>query len=179
MVTELKGDGIQMKRTFWKKLMAAALLGAFTFVPVVGSVTSAQADPPHRRDDNRRPGFGWGDRNHDHDKRDRRDRNRRDRDRWERDRRDRDRRDRDRRRPRPRPGWGVIGRNDYRTFTGVVSSNGSGSRFNIRVDGRVYNVTLSGRRPRGLDKDDLVRVYGRRQGDNNIHNASVRILRNR
>jgi len=194
-----------MKRTttFWKKIMAASLLGAFTIVPVVDGISSAQAAPPphhqnrdrgrghdrdrdhdknrkrddhrkrdkdrhDRKDDNRRPGWGWGDRNHDHDKRDH-DRH---------DRRDRDRRDRDRR-DRPHYGWGQGNRSDYRTFTGVVTNSRSGDKFDIRVDGRTYNVYLSGRRPHGLDRNDVVRVYGKRVGGNDIRNASVRVLRNR
>ena len=190
-----------MKRTtaLWKKIMAVSLLGAFTIVPVVDGITSAQAAPPHRqdrdhgrrdhdkgrdrdhhrdrdhrdrdhrdrdrrdrhdrRDDNKRPGWGWGDRNHDHDKRDRHDRRDRDND----------------RRRQPYPGWG----NEYRSYTGVVTNTRSGDKFDVRIDGKTYNVYLSGRRPRGLDRNDVVRVYGKRVGSNDIRNASVRILRNR
>jgi hypothetical protein len=38
---------------------------------------------------------------------------------------------------------------------------------------------VSRRLPRNLDRGDVVRVYGRRYGDNDIRNASINILRNR
>ncbi len=94
-------------------------------------------------------------------------RNRNDRDRY--DRNDRDRYDRDR----------YDRNNDYRSYTGVVTNVRSDSKFDIRADGTTYNVTLSKNAPRRLDRNDYVRVYGMRSGENNINNASVSILRNR
>jgi hypothetical protein len=53
------------------------------------------------------------------------------------------------------------------------------NRVDVRINGRVFNVYVSRRVPRNLNRGDLVRIYGRRYGDNDIRNASVSILRNR
>jgi hypothetical protein len=76
----------------------------------------------------------------------------------------------------PGNGYGQWG--DYRTFTGRVTSVESNSRFNIKDGNTEYNVYLSTSAPRMLDKDDIVRVYGRRYGNNDIRNASVSIIAN-
>jgi Ni/Co efflux regulator RcnB len=82
----------------------------------------------------------------------------------------RDRHDRD---------WGRHNRrNDYRTFTGRVDRVESGSKFELRADGRTYDVYTNGR-VRHLNRGDVVRVSGYRYGNNDIRNASVTVLRNR
>jgi hypothetical protein len=96
--------------------------------------------------------------------------------------------------PRHAPAWGNRdkdrGRHDdhrrgdrdrrnYRTFTGTVEDVDSNSKFELRSDGRTYDVYVSGRLPRGLDKHDMVRVYGYRYGNNDIRDAHVTIIRNR
>jgi len=68
----------------------------------------------------------------------------------------------------------------YHTFTGVVTKTFHGDdKVDVRINGRVFNVYVSRRLPRNLDRGDVVRVYGRRYGDNDIRNASINILRNR
>lgn len=89
--------------------------------------------------------------------------------------------------PHHAPAWGWREKNkdhnrdrrDYRTFTGTVERVESDSKFELRSDGRTYDVYVSGRTPRRLDKRDVVRVYGYRYGNNDIRNASVTIVRNR
>lgn len=70
-------------------------------------------------------------------------------------------------------------RRDYRTFTGTVDGVDSNSKFELRSGGRTYDVYVSGRLPRGLDRHDVVRVYGYRYGNNDIRNAHVTVIRNR
>ena len=139
-----------------KKMLNAAIIAAVAIAPFMGAVSIAQAAPNHSNPawqvDSRRGNQHW------------RGRNRRDR-----------RGDNDRR--RRNPSWND--RKDFRTFVGVVSKAKSGDEFNIKIDGKTYNVYLDSRRPRGLDKDDLVRVYGKRVGANDIRNANVTVLRNR
>ena len=148
------------QKTIIKKLLSTALVGVFAVTPMALGLSAVQADPPRHA-----PAWGWLDKNKDHDRRGDKDRNRRDRDRRDRDRRDRDRRDRDRR--------------DYRTFTGTVVKVESNSKFELRANGRTYDVYISGRLSRRLDRRDVVRVYGYRHGNNDIRNANVSILRNR
>jgi len=97
--------------------------------------------------------------------------------------------------PRHAPAWGQRDKNhgrndrgrrddhrdrrDYRTFTGTVEKVVSSSMFRIRSGGRTYDVYVSGRLSRRLDKHDVVRVYGYRYGVNDIRNASVSVIRNR
>jgi hypothetical protein len=69
--------------------------------------------------------------------------------------------------------------NDYRSYTGIVTNIRSSRAFDIYADGKTYNVTLSSNAPRSLDRNDYVRVYGKRMGKNNINNANVAVLRNR
>jgi len=67
----------------------------------------------------------------------------------------------------------------YRNFTGVVTRASYGeNKIDVRIDGRIFNVYLSSRLPYHLNRGDVVRVYGRRYGNNDIRNSSVRILRN-
>lgn len=96
--------------------------------------------------------------------------------------------------PRHAPAWGKHDkdrrhdrrdrRNDrrdrrrYETFTGTVTKVDSSRRFDIRADGKNYNVFLNSG-TRRLDRGDVVRVYGERSGSNDIRNASVTIIRNR
>ena len=65
-----------------------------------------------------------------------------------------------------------------RTFRGTVVDIETNQRFDIDVNGRIYNVIASTRLPRRLNEGDEVRVYGRRSGDNNIVNATVVIINN-
>ena len=65
-----------------------------------------------------------------------------------------------------------------RSFTGRVTDVKSDQRFDISVDGKTYNVIASTRLPRRLNEGDMVRVYGRRSGDNNIVNATVVVINN-
>ena len=76
------------------------------------------------------------------------------------------------------PGNGSTQWGDFQTFTGRVTSVESNSRFNIEVGNTDYNVYLSTSAPRRLDRGDVVRVYGRRYGNNDIRNASVAIIAN-
>lgn len=92
--------------------------------------------------------------------------------------------------PRHAPAWGYRAkghqgndhrgnRKEYRTFSGTVTRVESRSRLKIRVSGREYNVSLSKRAPRHLNRNDRVRVYGYLSGRNDIRNASVAVLNNR
>ena len=67
----------------------------------------------------------------------------------------------------------------YQTFVGVVAKVKSDSEFNMRFDGKTYNVYLSGPVPHRLNRNDRVRVYGYRYGNDDIRNASARVLRTR
>jgi hypothetical protein len=68
----------------------------------------------------------------------------------------------------------------YRNFSGVVTRVYYGeNKIDVRINGRIFNVYVSTRLPYRLNRGDLVRVYGRRYGDNDIRNSSVKILRNR
>lgn len=148
-----------------KKVLSLTTVGAIAAVPFFSAATSAQADPPRHA-----PAHGYRNKNHGKDtSRDRRDRNNRDRnDRWN-DRRD----DRwDRRRDDRRD-------NDYRSVSGTVSRVHDSRRFDIRADGRTYNVFSDSRLPRDLDRNDIVRVSGRLSNSNDIRNARVSIIRNR
>ena len=64
-------------------------------------------------------------------------------------------------------------------FTGVVTNRRSNSSFDIRAGSQTYNVYTSNGTPRGLDRNDLVRVIGQRVGSNHIRYASVSMIRNR
>jgi hypothetical protein len=68
---------------------------------------------------------------------------------------------------------------NYRTFVGVVTKVESSSKFDMRFDGKTYNVYVSERLPRRLDRNDRVSVYGYRYGNNDIRDARVTILHNR
>jgi hypothetical protein len=125
---------MQNKTAVSKKLLCAALLGAFCVAPLAVSTPAAQADPPmwsHKNDH----------KDH-HDKNDHR-------------------------------------RGNVQTFTGVVTKVESSSKFDLRVGHQDYDVYPSGRIPRGLHKNDLVRVTGYRYGNNDIRNASVTVVRRR
>jgi len=67
----------------------------------------------------------------------------------------------------------------YQTFVGVVTKVESPSKFDLRLNGKTYNVYVSGRISRRLNRNDRVSVYGYRYGNNDIRNAKVTILRNR
>jgi membrane protein implicated in regulation of membrane protease activity len=71
------------------------------------------------------------------------------------------------------------GSNSYRTYIGRVTNVDSDQRFDLNVNGTIYNVYSTTRLPRRLNRGDNVRVYGVRSGDNDIRNASVSFVANR
>jgi len=66
-----------------------------------------------------------------------------------------------------------------RTFTGTVIGVSSNRRFQLRVGNQTFDVSSSSQLPRGFDRNDIVRVYGTRSGNNDIVNSSVSIINNR
>jgi hypothetical protein len=70
--------------------------------------------------------------------------------------------------------WG-----EYRTFSGTVTKIDSRSKFEVRIGNDTYDVYPSGLTPRQLSRNDVVRIYGRRYGNNDIRNANVVIVQNR
>jgi membrane protein implicated in regulation of membrane protease activity len=66
-----------------------------------------------------------------------------------------------------------------RSFDGTVTRLTSDRQFDIKSNGKTYNVYLDSDAPRGLSVEDEVRVYGFRFGDNDIRNASVQITQGR
>ncbi len=66
----------------------------------------------------------------------------------------------------------------FRTYNGIVTDVRSSREFDVRVDGRTYNVTADDA-TRGLNRGDEVRIYGRNYGANDIRNANVRLTRDR
>jgi hypothetical protein len=136
---------MQKKNALWKKALGLAALSAFAAVPLVSSMSNAQADPPRHA-----PAWGYRDKNH-NDYRNKRNDRRYDRNRFD----------------------------QYTTATGtVLNVRGNSDVFELRVNGTTFLVDPSGRLPRKLNRGDVVRVYGRRVG-NNILNASVVLIRNR
>jgi len=68
----------------------------------------------------------------------------------------------------------------FRTFEGIVTNIHYGdNEFDIRIDGRTYNVYPVRDLPYRLNEGDIVRVYGQRYGNNDIRNSNVDILRDR
>ncbi len=149
-------------------------MGAFTVAPFL--VPAAQADPPRnapaygRRAKDKQ---GKKDKKYKKDeRRDRDDRKDRDREGYNRDRYDNDRDYRDR--------YNRDQRNNRSnsSFSGTVTAVRSGNSFDLRANGRTYNVYLSSRLPRELSRGDEVRVYGRPYGVNDIRSATVRVTKN-
>ena len=68
--------------------------------------------------------------------------------------------------------------NNYQTFRGIVTNVRNSREFDVRVGGTTYNV-YANNSARNLDRDDEVRIYGERSGNNDIRNASVVVTRNR
>jgi len=64
------------------------------------------------------------------------------------------------------------------TITGVVTDILSAQKLDIRVSGKIYNVYPSARLPQLIKKGDTVIVTGRREGRNDIKNATVNIVHN-
>ena len=165
-----------------RTLLSVALLGAFAIAPLMAP--TAQADPPPqapaygRRAKDKKIKSKKNDKRYDrrdrYDRDDRRDDDRRDRD-DRRDDYDRDRYDRDRD-YRDRYDRDTRNRRNNTTLTGIVTDV-RGNGFDVRANGRIYNVYLSSALPRGLSRGDEVRVYGRPYGVNDIRNASARITR--
>ena len=154
-------------------LLSAALTGTFAIAPLMAP--PAQADPPRQA-----PAYGRRakdkkdkkDKKYDkkQDKRDERrddDRDHYDRDRYDRDRDYRDRYDRDPRNNRSNA-----------TYRGTVINVRSGNSFDLRANGRTYNVYTTSNLPRDLSRGDEVNVYGRPYGDNDIRRATVRVTDN-
>ena len=138
-----------------RNLLGFALMGAFVGAPLMAPM--AQAKPPahakaYGRDKDKK------------NKKDKRDDRRNDRDD------NYDNRD-------DRNNSGDNYRNDAR-YTGVVTAVRSGNSFDVRVNGKTYNVYTSGNVPRGLSVGDTVRVAGRPYGDNDIRQATVNITNN-
>jgi hypothetical protein len=89
--------------------------------------------------------------------------------------------------PRHAPAWGHRDknrndhrrndRNNYSTFVGVVTDLKSGLEFDMKSNGRTYNVYPVGNTRRRASRGDTVRVTGVRVGNNGIRNARVEILR--
>jgi hypothetical protein len=69
--------------------------------------------------------------------------------------------------------WG-----NYQTFTGTVTEVKSSSEFEVRIGSNTYDVYQSGT-TRRVNKGNIVRIYGRRYGNDDIRNANVVIVRNR
>ena len=149
-----------------KTLLGVALMGAFAVAPFM--VPTVQADPPsHAPAYGRRAKDKKNKKDKKDERRDRYDRDDRDRDRYDRDRDYRDRYNRDQRNNR-----------NNATFSGTVTNVRSGNSFDLRANGRTYNVYTASSLPRGLSRGDEVRVDGRPYGDNDIRNASVRVTQN-
>lgn len=144
-----------------KTLLGVALLGSFVSAPLFTSV--AQADPPsHAPAHGRRAKDKKENRKERReDRKERREDRREDRD----DRRDDD--DRDDRYDR-----------NNANYSGTVTNVRSARSFDLRTNGRTYNVYTSSDLPRGLSQGDEVRVSGRPYGDNDIRNANVRVTDN-
>lgn len=69
--------------------------------------------------------------------------------------------------------------NRYETFTGTVTKIEHSRRFDLRANGRIYNVNTANGIIRNLRVGNVVRVYGLRFGDNDINNANVKVVRRR
>jgi len=70
--------------------------------------------------------------------------------------------------------------NEYHeeSFTGIITKIHSDRRFDIRINGKIFNVTTAGQLPRYLKRGDKVRITGRKSGGNDITNAKVIRLNN-
>ena len=79
--------------------------------------------------------------------------------------------------------YGNYGNNGYensnQSFTGRVTKVKSRDEFDIRIGNTTYNVYTDSRVSRALSVGDIVRVYGKRVGKNDIRNASASLLSNR
>ena len=65
---------------------------------------------------------------------------------------------------------------DARSYDGVVTRVDNSREFEVRIDGRTYRVS-SDAALRNLNRGDEVRIYGRRDGNDEIRNADVRVTR--
>jgi membrane protein implicated in regulation of membrane protease activity len=59
------------------------------------------------------------------------------------------------------------------SFTGIITKISSDRRFDIRINGKIFNAYTAGRLPSYLKRGDKVRITGRRSGSNDINNARV------
>ena len=64
----------------------------------------------------------------------------------------------------------------YQNYTGVVTDVRNDRDFDVRIGASTYNVTATSS-TRGLNRGDIVRVYGQRYGVNDIRNANVIVTR--
>ena len=142
-----------------RTLLAAVLTSGFVIAPLMAP--TAQADPPSHA-----PAYGRRAKDKQIRKEERRI-ERYERERYDNDRDYRERYDRDPRNNR-----------DSASFSGIVTNVRSGNSFDLRANGRTYNVYTTSGIPRGLSRGDEVRVYGRPYGDNDIRNATVRVTDN-
>ena len=156
----IRKENIMKKITTPRTLLAVALMGTFAVAPL--TVPTAQAAPPSHA-----PAYGRRAK----DKKDKRD-DRRDNEGYDRNRYDNDRDYRDRYDRNPR------NNRNKATYSGTVTNVRAGNSFDLRANGRTYNVYTASALPRGLSKGDKVSVYGRPYGDNDIRNATVRITSN-
>jgi len=60
-----------------------------------------------------------------------------------------------------------------------VSNIRNSREFQLRAGGQTYDVTVNSGLPRGLNRGDVVRVYGVRAGENNINDANLAFVNNR
>ena len=72
------------------------------------------------------------------------------------------------------------GNSDYnRVFTGRVTQVRDSRSFDVEINGKTYNVYLDSYAPRALNRGDIVEIRGDRLYENDIRNATVRIINNR
>lgn len=159
----IRKENTMKKINISRTLLAVALMGTFAVAPLM--VPTAQADPPRNA-----PAYGRRAKDKQAKKAEKAERRieRYERNRYDNDRDYRDRYDRDPRNNR-----------DSTSFSGTVTNVRSGNSFDLRANGRTYNVYTSSSLPRGLSNGDTVSVYGRPYGDNDIRNATVRVTDNK
>lgn len=151
--------------TKMRKFLSLTAAAAFIATPLFGAVTQSEAAPPHRGQTAHRP-------NHKP-------------------------RPNPKPRPRPRPRPKPLPKprpqprrdnrhnprnnryNRFQEFYGSVTKVKGRRDFDIRANGRIYNVTTSGVIPGNLRRNDQVRVQGVRFGNNDIIDARIVVLHRR
>lgn len=141
-----------------RKFLSFTAVSAFVAVPLFGAVASSEAAPPHHQTPSYKAKNKKNNRNRRNNRNvhnQRNNRNNRRNDQWN---------------------------NRYnrsQEFYGPVTKIKGNRDFDIRANGRIYNVTTSGRLPNNLRRNDQVRVQGIRSGTNDIVNARVTVVRRR